>query len=235
MWLPYEPEAVANAFEAHASDGAYNAHYDRPSVLELVGDVQGLRVLDAGCGPGLYAEELLARGAEVVGFDANDSMLALAKQRLGDRVSLRRAILGEPLPFEDASFDLVLCALAIHHAADRPLAFREFFRVLRPGGVAVVSTQHPTADWLRKGGSYFETRIEEEQFERPEANYTMRFWREPLTALCSAITDAEFLIERLVEPRPAEPMRERWPELWERLNREPAFLVVRIVKPDRSR
>lgn len=46
----------------YARDGAYNAWYDRPAVLALAGDVRGLRVLDAACGPGLYAEQLLARG-----------------------------------------------------------------------------------------------------------------------------------------------------------------------------
>ena len=41
--------------------GAYNAYYDRRAMLALVGDVRGLGVLDAGCGPGLYAQELLAQ------------------------------------------------------------------------------------------------------------------------------------------------------------------------------
>ena len=49
-WSVYD--SMARMFEAHAADGAYNAHYDRPAVLDLVGDVQGLRVLDAACGPG---------------------------------------------------------------------------------------------------------------------------------------------------------------------------------------
>ncbi len=51
-------------FERHAAVSAYNALYDRPAMLSLIGDVDGRLILDAGCGPGLYAEELLARGAE---------------------------------------------------------------------------------------------------------------------------------------------------------------------------
>ena len=61
MWQVYDQ--IAEFYERHAAESAYNAHYDRPAVLELVGDVEGLDVLDAGCGPGLYAEELLRRGA----------------------------------------------------------------------------------------------------------------------------------------------------------------------------
>lgn len=62
-------DAFAAEFEAHARDSPYNAYYDRPAVLKLLGDVRGRRVLDAGCGPGFYAEELVRRGADVVAFD----------------------------------------------------------------------------------------------------------------------------------------------------------------------
>lgn len=222
---------MASNYEEHAGDSAYNAHYDRPATLKLVGDVAGKRVLDAGCGPGLYSEELLARGADLVAVDASAKMVELAEKRLGARARVLKADLNEPLPFASAEFDLVVCALVIHHVDDRESCFREFFRLLKPGGRAVVSTQHPTTDWLRKGGSYFETKEEEDTWHRGDAAYAVRFWREPLTALCMAITNAGFLIERLVEPVPAPTMRERWPEDWEKLQREPGFIVLRLVKP----
>ena len=72
---------------------------------------------------------------------------------------------------------------------------------------------------------------EEDIWDRGEAaSYSVRFWREPLTSLCAAIAKAGFLIERLVEPLPAPSMRERWPEDWEKLQREPGFLVLRLVR-----
>lgn len=61
-------EVFADEFAEHAEDGFYNAYYDRPACLALLGDVAGKRVLDAACGPGLYAAELVRRGAQVVGF-----------------------------------------------------------------------------------------------------------------------------------------------------------------------
>ena len=94
----------------------------------------------------------------------------------------------------------------------------------------VFSTQHPTADWLRKGGSYFDVRQEEDVWERLGEEFAVRFWREPLTTLCAAIADSGFLIERLVEPLPADSMRERWPSDWEQLRREPGFMAMRLVK-----
>ena len=228
-WSVYE--SMASAYEAHAADGAYNAHYDRPAVLDLIGPVKGLRVLDAACGPGLYTAELVQRGAVVTAFDASEEMIALARRRVPEKTRILRAVLGETLPFDDAEFDLAVCALAIHYASDRAVVFRELLRVLRPGGALVVSTQHPTTDWIRKGGSYFDVREEEDQWVRGDVTYPVRFWREPLTSLCAAIADAGFLIERLVEPLPAETMRERWPEEWEELHHRPGFLVLRLVKP----
>jgi SAM-dependent methyltransferase len=222
---------MSDVYELYAADNAYNAHYDRPAVLDVAGDVQGLDVLDAACGAGFYAAELAARGARVVAFDASERMVELVAKRVPQEVRVVRAVLGERLPFPNDEFDLVVCALAIHHVNDRAAVFREFFRVVRRGGAVVFSTQHPTTDWLRKGGSYFDVRQEEDVWTRGALSYTVRFWREPLTTLSAAATSAGFWIERLVEPRPSDSMRERWPETWEQLNREPGFLVMRLIKP----
>jgi hypothetical protein len=70
-------------------------------------------------------------------------------------------------------------------ARDRAAAFAEFCRVLRPGGAAVVSTQHPVMDWLRKGGSYFQTTLETDLWHAPAGDQPVHFWREPLSARCA--------------------------------------------------
>jgi SAM-dependent methyltransferase len=229
MWDAYD--RMGPSFRQHAAESAYNAHYDRPAVLGALGPVTGLRVLDAACGPGLYLRELLDRGAEVTAFDASAVMVGLARQETANRVRIDQAVLGEPLPYPDGAFDLIVCALAIHYARDRAAAFAEFSRVLRPGGAVVVSTQHPVMDWLRKGGSYFETTVEIDLWHTPSGDQPVHFWREPLSVLCTAATDAGFLIEKLIEPLPAETMRERYPEDYERLTKEPGFLILRLLKP----
>jgi 2-polyprenyl-3-methyl-5-hydroxy-6-metoxy-1,4-benzoquinol methylase len=89
-------------------------------------DVGGKRVLDAGCGPGVYVEWLVNHAAEVLGFDVSDKMVHLAQQRVGTRAHIRRADLGRPLDFlADASFDIVLSTLVLD---------KEFHRVLRQPG-----------------------------------------------------------------------------------------------------
>lgn len=224
-------DGFADAFETHARDSPYNAQYDRPALLDLVGDVRGLDVLDAGCGPGYYAEELVAGGARVVGIDGSARLLELARGRLGDGADLRLADLEAPLDLADASFDVVVLALVLHHVERRVAMLRELRRVLRPHGRIVVSTVHPTADWLRLGGSYFDV---EEVRERWNDGWDVRFLRQPLGAWTDEFRDAGLLIERVVEPLPAAAMRESHPDVHERLSREPGFIAFVLV-PDPAR
>ena len=223
-------EDFAESYARHAEASAYNALYDRPAVLHLLGDVAGLRVLDAGCGPGFYAAELVARGAEVVGFDASPDMVRLAERRVGPGGTFRAHDLGRPLDWlDDEVFDAALLALVIHHVDDRLGALRELYRVLRPGGVLVVSTHHPTSDWIRLGGSYFTTEKLDELWH--DGEWRVRYWRQPLTATCDELADAGFLIERVLEPRPVPEMADRFPDDYAKLLREPGFIDFRLRKP----
>jgi SAM-dependent methyltransferase len=101
----------------------------RAGRLALVGEVHGLRVLDAGCGPGFYAEELISRGADVVAADAAEAMVQMARHRLGSGAAVLRADLNAPLAFPDSESYLIVCLLVIHYLDDRVAALREFFRV----------------------------------------------------------------------------------------------------------
>jgi len=223
-------DSFAGDYERHAAASPYNALYDRPAVLEVLGPVDGLRVLDAGCGPGFYAEALVVGGASVVAFDQSPEMARLARRRVGDGVAVRVHDLAEPLDWlEDESFDAAVLALVIHYVDDREAMLRELYRVLRPGGRLVVSTHHPTADWLRLGGSYFTTGVVEEYLQ--DGKWLMRFWRQPLTATCAEFAAAGFLIERLVEPQPVAEMADRFPEDHQKLQREPGFMVFSLLKP----
>lgn len=221
-------DAFADEFLRHAESGFWNAHYDRPACLDLLGEVSGQRVLDAACGPGLYAEELLRRGAQVVGFDQSPRMIEICRDRAGQG-DFRVHDLGDPISWlPDGSVDLALCALAIEHVDDRVSALRELRRVLRrPNGALVLSIQHPTGNWLRHRGSYFDVRVISETWSR---GWAVRYWLEPLEATCEEFREAGFLIERLLEPRPAPEAAEIDRESYDRLCREPTgFMAFRLV------
>ena len=222
-------DIFADEFDRHAQDGFYNAHLDRPACLELLGDIDGRRVLDAACGPGLYAEQLVLRGAQVVGFDQSRRMVQICRARVPTG-EFRVHDLADPLDWlPDASTDLVLLALAIEYVDDRVAALRELRRVLRPGGALVLSRPHPTADWLRLGGSYFDMRVVDEI----RKGWALRYWVAPLQQTCEELFEAGFLIERLLEPRPSPEAVAIDPEDHRRVSQEPTgFLAFRALRRD---
>src|SRR5215467_765069 len=81
-------DRFARVYSEDAEHNAFNALYERPEALRLMGDVAGLKVLDAGCGSGAHAAALRSRGAIVTGIDKSSGMLALARERFRDDVAL---------------------------------------------------------------------------------------------------------------------------------------------------
>ena len=112
-----------------------------PPPAHLVAFVRGLgraeRALDVGCGDGRLTAELDA--AELTAADVSAVALERARRRL-PRARLVELDPDAPLPLEDATFDLVLCAETIEHVRDVQLLLSEIRRVLRAGGTLAITT-----------------------------------------------------------------------------------------------
>ena len=197
-------DGFARAYSAENESNLYNAVYERPAMLELAGDVGGLRVLDAGCGSGPLTAALAARGAFVAGFDQSAAMVDLARARLGGGADLRVADLADPLPYADAQFDLVTASLVLHYLEDWAGPLAELRRVLEPGGRLLVSVNHPAIlPFLEPDRDYFAlTRIAEDHLFDGETVW-LTFWYRPLHAMADAFARAGFLIRGIGEPPPA--------------------------------
>ena len=114
------------------------AERDRETITTWRDTTTG-RLLDAGCGPGLWSQELTTRGVrEVVGVDASAEFVAAARARYPE-VSFERADLAA-LPLEDRSVGGILAWYSIIHTppTDLPAILDEFARVLTPGGSALI-------------------------------------------------------------------------------------------------
>jgi SAM-dependent methyltransferase len=221
--------AMAAEYAAYNADSSFNAHYERPATIELLGDVRGLTVLDAGCGAGLLTKWLVDQGAVVTAFDVTPELAELARERVGDGARVLVADLAGPLPFaETGSFDLVVASLVLHYVRDWAGVLGEFRRVLRPTGAVVFSTHHPSMDWrLHSPEDYFAVKRVTETF-KGAGELEVTFWRRPLTAMTEAIGSAGFVIERLVEP-PARPeLAEHDPVAYAKISTAPRFLFFRL-------
>jgi ubiquinone/menaquinone biosynthesis C-methylase UbiE len=102
------------------------------------------KALDLGCGTGNCPLELLKRGFDVIGLDASEGMLEVARSKglncvKGDAYEL---------PFEDETFDLVLSVTMFEFIHEPERALREIHRVLKPGGEVVIGTMNGRSAWF---------------------------------------------------------------------------------------
>jgi SAM-dependent methyltransferase len=221
----YDDPALAAAYARATAANVYNAAYERPAVRELLGDVHGRDVLDAGAAAGENSAWLVAHGARVVALDASDAMVQLARARLGDTATVLRADLACALPLADASFDVVLSSLTLHYLESWLAPLREFARVLRPGGRLVFSTHHPalTDD---PAADYHAVRLVEEEWRTVGAPVPMRFYHRPLERIAGDVIAAGFTLRALREPRPSAEADARDPVVAAKLRTRPWFLIV---------
>jgi SAM-dependent methyltransferase len=124
---------------ARPRDWAVNEEQQRPTYEEAmrrVGLREGQRVLEVGCGTGVFLRTAADRGARVAGVDASASLLELAQERVPE-ADLRHGDM-QFLPFEDDSFDVVAGFNSFFFAEDMVAAIREAGRVARPGAPVVI-------------------------------------------------------------------------------------------------
>jgi SAM-dependent methyltransferase len=120
--------------------GLVTERLERRAVLDLAGPLDGLDVLEVGCGDGAWSVHAARAGARVTGLDRSGAALEAARRRAGDAGVALAACRGDAgsLPFPAASFDLVLAITVLCFVDDPAGAVREMARVLRPGGRLVL-------------------------------------------------------------------------------------------------
>ena len=224
--------------------------------LDLLGDVQGKRILDAGCGEGRFARMLAQRGATVVAVDLSQRMIELAhaeeaKAPLG--IEYAEMSMTDLSAFAGAPFDFAVAYLSILDVEDFEWALGEIARVLNVGGRFVFSTVHPCfyppdSSWEpRKPGAI--PFLDKDKLYRRVDNYfparevRFRMWptapaetvnyHRPLSVYAHACRDAGLLIRDILEPVPDEKVLAERDYLREYL-RAPGMIIFECVKAGNS-
>lgn len=135
--IEQEFDLTAERYEARSAEWDYRGATDGPAFAARHLP-RPARILDAGCGTGLIGAGLRGRGwDDLVGVDISAGMLAEARTR-GIYRSMTKCDLCA-MPFGDGDFDAVVCIAVLTYAPSIERVFREFERVLRPGGLIVFS------------------------------------------------------------------------------------------------
>ena len=117
-------------------------------VIKELDPKHGEKILDVGCGDGIFTNDLIKRGYDITGLDISDGALKIAKERAQKmeletaKVKYIKASAGK-MPFKDNSFDKIFSISTFEHIKDDDAAFKECVRVLKPGGIFILSVPTP--------------------------------------------------------------------------------------------
>lgn len=165
------PEAAAGDYDAYANEYAASVtNRERggvdgdpngllPGLLELLGDITGTLVLDAGCGDGYLARVLAARGAQVTGADISPRLVAAARAKdpLAS-IDYQVADLSQPWPRAAGSFDAVASYLALNDVREYRGFIATLAAALRRGGRLALALNNPYGAVIRQHvADYFES------------------------------------------------------------------------------
>ena len=121
----------------------------------LVEDISGKILLDAGCGTGWFSKAAVERGANVTSMDLGENLLGKVKEKCNSTRVVGSIL---EMPFEDNFFDIVVSSEVIEHTPDLEKAIREIYRVLKPGGIMILSTPNHFWIWSLKLAELFKLR-----------------------------------------------------------------------------
>lgn len=127
------------ADEYDSGDRGYHARQLYPDVLRKLDKFSFNNLLDIGCGTGNLLSTISSKyDTEIAGVDISPKMLKIASEKLGSKADLREAD-SENLPFDDASFNMVMCTDSFHHYPHPNIVLNEIRRVLKPKGNILIA------------------------------------------------------------------------------------------------
>jgi 2-polyprenyl-3-methyl-5-hydroxy-6-metoxy-1,4-benzoquinol methylase len=202
--------------------------------LDVVGDVSGLAVLDAGCGEGYLSRILAQRGANVTGVDISPRLVGMARAKDPDgAIAFQVADLSQPQPAYQAHFDLVASYFVLNDVYDYQGFLATLSAALKSDGRLVIFMNNPYSlvlrghitDYFAASGQRFPYRgLTEEGVE-------VYFWHRTMEEYLSASCAAGFQLQRLVDvPTPEGSFKRRSDTLIPEGYHFPFFTILDLVK-----
>ncbi len=225
----------------HPGGWFFNEYLEMPSTLELLGNVKDKKILDYGCGSGIYTKILTKKGAKVKGFDISEEMLRIAKKNNPD-IEFKQGS-GYNIPFTE-KFDIILASLVVHYMKDWNKMFREMGRVLNKGGIVIFSTGNPVYEVNKnikvKGKkykclgikNYFKEDLFYGNWTNPYTNkkVTVSAHHKTYETIINTIINNGFEIIGYKDCFPEKKSKKIFPEEYSKYSMMPIFMVFKIRK-----
>lgn len=233
----YDDEKFFLSYTALRTGLNYNDLLETPAMLSLIGDVRGKDIIDLGCGFGKTAKTLANMGAKsILAVDISEKMLKKAEEEYSsDRIEYRKLDLND-LGTISGYFDIAYSSLAFHYIEDISTLLENIRKLLNPGGMLIFSQEHPITTADSKG-----------EFSADNTTYTFSgYLREgkriadwlstkitkyhrSLGTIITALVDAGFIVNTVVEPKPDEEAVRILPRMAKEYEK-PSFLIIKAYR-----
>ncbi len=240
-----------NFFELYrklrANPISLNEIVEKPTMLSLLPDLQGKKLLDLGCGTGAHLQLYLERGAKtVVGVDLSANMLELAQSDLEKcgqfqgRFSLYQLAMEKLADLPDSNFDIITGSFAFHYVQDFPALLSAIFDKLAANGTLIFSQEHPITTCHKEGERWVKDENKQQvayrlNYYRDEGERNRNWFKQPFktyhrttATIINNLISAGFNIERIAEPMLAE--QPQWHSEFKDLQHRPVLLFVKATK-----
>ncbi len=232
---------IANLNKGRTALPRYGPLAPTEDELQLLGGIDGKRVLEIGCGNGLSLAWLAERGAaELWGTDLSEKQLDIARQILADRGITARLIPGAmeaEVGLPEDHFDLIVSIYALGWTTDLPATLRLVARYLKVGGVFVFSWEHPVHSCLEKTAAGFTVK----RSYSDEGPVEQMRWKDvpivmharKLSTFINGLIEAGLAVERVIEGDLREESAADFPHRYyskERARMMPTTVIIKARK-----
>lgn len=219
-----------------------NEVIEKPTMLSLLPDLQGKRLLDLGCGTGEHLALYLQAGAKfVMGLDLSQAMLTQAQKNLAPfapHFELQHLSMNQLAQLKTPAFDLITSSFAFHYIEHFPTLIRQIYQKLRPHGLLIFSQEHPITTAHLQGERWQKDEQKQQIAYRlnhyREEGLRLRNWfQQPfktyhrtLATIINNLIETGFVIEKIAEPMGED----RWQNEFKDLKHRPPLLFIRARK-----